>query len=65
MRIGTTVIALLAASAAACGGDSGAPTAEENRELDAAEAMLDDAPNSLSEVENDALAENGADDAAP
>ena len=49
------LLACAAAALSACGGDSEAPSAEQDREMDSAAEMLDDAPNSLSRVDDGGL----------
>ena len=49
-----------AAAASSCGASSTAPSDEENRELDRAAEMLDEAPDSLNRVDDTGLAANGA-----
>ena len=64
MATRTGLLALAAIATAGCSGSSTAPSAEENRELDRAAEMLDDAPNSLDQVdENLLIAANAAEDA--
>ena len=53
-------IPLAALLLAGCGGDKGAPTAEQNRELDQAEQMLNEAPNDLEGIDEGALGETNA-----
>ena len=43
---------MLALLLPACGGDEATPSSEENRQLDAAENMLDEAPRELDSVES-------------
>ena len=51
---------------AACGGRSDAPTAEENRQLDDAANLLDQAPANLERVDDAGLAgANGVESNAP
>lgn len=52
-RIFTLCVVL--ALAAACGRDTAAPSAEQNRELNGAAEMLNKAPDSLSNVDDSAL----------
>ena len=49
-----------------CGSDPAAPTAEENRQLDEAANMLNQAPANLEAIDDSGLdAENGSEEAAP
>jgi hypothetical protein len=54
-----SAILLVIAAAAACS-QSNAPSAEQNRALDNAGQMLDDAPDALNQIEGNALAGNEA-----
>ena len=51
-----TAILCPALALAACQGDTDAPSAEQNREMDRAAEMLDEAPNGLSQVDDSGLA---------
>ena len=55
-RARTLLIAAFLAAPAACG-SGGAPSAQEKRELDEAERMLDQAPNSLAGIDETMLIE--------
>jgi hypothetical protein len=49
-----------------CQGDPAAPTAEENRQLDEAANMLNQAPANLEAIDDNGLgAANGSEEAAP
>jgi len=63
LACGPFLLALL--SLAACGGDSGAPTEEQNAELDRAEQMLNEAPADLSGIDDNALGGTSAPDEPP
>lgn len=43
-----------------CERDSGAPSSQQNRDLQEAERMLEEAPNSLDEIDENALLESNA-----
>lgn len=59
-----TAIPLLAALlAVACADEAGTPSAEQNREMENAAEMLDQAPGRLSEIDDRELLENGANQA--
>ena len=60
MPLRALLLIAIAAATTGCGGDADAPSAEQNRALDSADRMLDDAPNSLDQVENTAPATNAA-----
>jgi hypothetical protein len=62
MRVLMATTCAATAMLAACGGASTAPSAEENRDLDSAARMLDEAPNSLKQVDDSGLAENASDE---
>jgi hypothetical protein len=49
------VLGCAAFALAACGADETAPSAEQNRALDEAAEMLNQAPNDLSRVDDNAL----------
>lgn len=53
------LVIALAAVVAGCGGST-APSAEQNRALDDAGRMLDEAPAALNEVQEDGLAADAA-----
>ena len=55
MTLRTTLACAAFALSAACGSESETPSAEQNREMDSAAEMLDDAPNSLSAVDDGGL----------
>ena len=55
MTLRTLLACAALALSAACGGDSEAPSAEQDREMDSAAEMLDEAPNSLAEVDDGGL----------
>ena len=57
MRIATLFIGLTLLTA--CSGDSSVPTGEENRQLDDASAMLNDAPANLEAVDDGGLSSSG------
>ena len=55
MTLRMLLAAACLALAGACGRDEGAPSEEQNRELDRAAEMLDDAPNGLSGIDDSEL----------
>lgn len=55
MVLRTAIPIALLALAAACQGETDAPSAEQNRDMDRAAEMLDKAPDSLSQVDDGGL----------
>lgn len=59
----TPIAILVSLLAAGCSEEAGAPSAEQNREMENAAEMLDEAPGHLSEIDDRELLQDGANQA--